>query len=225
MSRQCSVLLVRFHPTTRSLEADSGYNVILFTVFPCQKEALEPVKSRIPPTTAGSGSFLVTAGSGSFLKSFGPCRSVLAGSGSFLKAQEGPGTEMQGIIGTIPMREKFRENPYNRGSGTRKEGPRGPSFRLSSVPDKPAQAPTPGPLIWPEEPDPEKHAFYTLFRPFSDSFFWHPLPLAPLFVKSAENMVWKRVQLYRLLRLLLRTSKMALDPGFWDGKWPILWHI
>ena len=87
----------------------------------------------------------------------------------------------------------------------------------------------PGPYSWPpesqEEPDPEKHAFYTLFQPVSDTFFSDPLPLAPLFVKSWKKPSQKGYQLYRLLRLLLETVKTAPRVTFGDGKWPILWHI
>ena len=108
------------------------------------------------------------------------------------------------------------------------QGGKGSSRTLFRVPDSSASS-RPGPYSWPpesaKEPDLENHAFYVLFSPFSDSFIPDPLPLAPLFADSWKNMVSKGIQLYRLLRLLLETSKMGLRVGFQHENWPILWHI
>ena len=64
-----------------------------------------------------------------------------------------------------------------------------------------------------------------LFALFSDGFFSHPLPLAPLLDKKLKKVSRKEVQLYRLLRLDLETSKTAWRVLSGDEKWPILWHI
>ena len=73
-----------------------------------------------------------------------------------LEGQEAQDADLQGIIATIPLWEKSRENPCIRGSSGGKgvledtfSGPR-------TVWIFPAKAPTPGPLILTEEPDPGK---------------------------------------------------------------------
>ena len=56
-----------------------------------------------------------------------------------------------GIIGTIPLREKFRENPIYQGMDTGSEGPRGPSEHRLTIPEETG----PGPYSWPPDLDEE----------------------------------------------------------------------
>ena len=132
---------------------------------------------------------------------------------------------MMGMKATIPLREKSRQKPYITGCGQGKGVLEDTFSVLCQFRTKRSQAPTPGPLNLTEEPDPEKLEKTAVFRSLSDSFFSDPLPLAPLFTKTRKKRSSKRVPLYRLLRLLLETAKTGRRVTFWDGKWPILWHI
>ena len=94
-----------------------------------------------------------------------------------------------------------------------------------TVPASSGQSPYPGPPESGKEPDPENTEETLLFQCFLSSYFPHPLPLAPLFIKKLKKVVRKGGQLYRLLRLNLGTSKTSWRVTFWDENWPVLWHI
>ena len=89
--------------------------IIKLLLLPAGNRLQEPVKSRIPPTTAGSGSFPFHGRIRLFpsvgLNPLGPV-------GLFLpvpacsEAQTAQRSDIMGIIATIPLGEKSRENPY-----------------------------------------------------------------------------------------------------------------
>ena len=164
----------------------------------------------------GAGSFhnqqepapsTLQSGAGQFPQSFGRHGPNTAPFRQSFPVQTAPGPHCQGIIRHYALVAKVPGKPIYRGVPG---GERGSSRTLFRVLDVSVISGS-GPYSWPpecdKEPDPGNHENNVLFMHFLSSYFSAPLPLAPLFVKTAENMVRKGTSLFRLLRLNLGTSK------------------
>ena len=131
----------------------------------------------------------------------------------------------RGIISHYPVAGKVAGKPYITGAGQRSRGSSRTLGTVLSTSVISGSGPYLGPPDPAKEPDPGNTWKTRVFRTLLNTFFSDPLPLAPLFVKTCKKVVEKRCPLYRLLRLLLRTSKTARRVTSRHEKWPILWHI
>ena len=94
------------------------------------------------------------------------------------------------MIATIPLREKSRQKPYILGWMGRK-GVLEDTFPGSfTIRTEPARAPTPGPLIWWKEPDPEKHEKQLFSIHFLTALFLTPFPSRRFLPKPGKT--WSR---------------------------------
>ena len=141
------------------------------------------------------------------------------------RGPRGSATDISGYYSDYPFERKVAGKPNDSWSGQRSRG----SSRTPGTPFDDSARTLSGPYSWPpdyeKEPDPENTEKTLLFYPVLNSFFSHPLPLAPLFTENGKKRVSKSVPLFRLLRLVLGTSKTVWRVTFRDENWPILWHI
>ena len=117
---QCRLLLPVFGPVPIQPPTYSRGNTAVSSCLLCNSRPKHPLwaasRSRFLSITAGTGSFPLLTGSCSLFNPLGAIGVIR----SFLpdySVQEGHGTENDGIIATIALCEKSRENPICTGPG------------------------------------------------------------------------------------------------------------